>query len=308
MNIVQKINRQDLRRQLDSRQMETRRISFADLVKLYCLAKPPNHPRDARMKKWLGALGDLCAWDVAPDDCIGILEVLEDRNYAASTINREQTDIQAIYNWAIKNRRRTGCPVDFVNPLIARGKLKEQMRRVQLSDEKIDQMLTLAKASTYPRMYGLMLTAITSGGRKNELRRMRWSNTYLDQGTAEIGLDGKSGEFRTLLLAPQVVAELRTYQQQDPDALIFCRKHEWFDAYDERSEWRRIRKVIGRQDLHWHDLRHLATASLLRSGASLHTVSRVLGHKDSRMVSARYGSLEKTDLYNAVLAASGGVG
>ena len=44
MNIVQKINRQDLRRQLDSRHMENRRITFNDLVKLYCLAKPPNNP------------------------------------------------------------------------------------------------------------------------------------------------------------------------------------------------------------------------------------------------------------------------
>jgi hypothetical protein len=60
------------------------------------------------------------------------------------------TDIQAIYNWAIKNRRRTGCPVGFVNPLTGRDKLKEKMRRVQLSDDKIDEMLTLAKASTYP--------------------------------------------------------------------------------------------------------------------------------------------------------------
>jgi integrase len=94
------------------------------------------------------------------------------------------TDIQAIYNWAIKNRRRTGCPVGFVNPLTGRDKLKEKMRRVQLSDDKIDEMLTLAKASTYPRMYGLMLMAITSGGRKNEIRRMRWSNTYWATKTA----------------------------------------------------------------------------------------------------------------------------
>jgi hypothetical protein len=56
MNIIQKISRYDLRRQLDSRQMENRRITFSDLVKLYCLAKPPNKPRDARLKKWLGTL------------------------------------------------------------------------------------------------------------------------------------------------------------------------------------------------------------------------------------------------------------
>ena len=34
MNIVQKISKQDLRRQLDSRQMENRRITFSDVVKL----------------------------------------------------------------------------------------------------------------------------------------------------------------------------------------------------------------------------------------------------------------------------------
>jgi integrase len=244
---------------------------------------------------------------VPADDCEAILDTLEDKQYSPATINREHTDIQAIYNWAIKNRRRTGCPPDFVNPLIGRAKLKEEMRRVQLSEQKIEDLLILAKASTYPRMYGLVLTALTSAARKSELRRMRWSNVYLDEGTAEIGLDRKSGEFRTLLLVPQVVAELKTYTRQDSDALVFSRRNDPHLYYDERSEWRRMRKAIGREDLHWHDLRHLATARMLRSGASLHVTSRVLGHKDSRMVSARYGSLEKGDLYNAVLSANKGL-
>jgi hypothetical protein len=96
MNIVQKISRQDLRRQLDSRQMENRRITFTDLVKLYCLAKPPNKPRDARLKKWLGTLGDMCAWDVTVDECVGILEVLEDRNYAVLSQTHSRRELKSI--------------------------------------------------------------------------------------------------------------------------------------------------------------------------------------------------------------------
>ncbi|CAA0116759.1 Tyrosine recombinase XerD [Halioglobus japonicus] len=300
-------DQKNIRDRLAVRSMEQRELSFSDLIRLYCLDKKPNHSRDCRLKKWHHAYGDLCAWDVTPEQCNALLDLLQEDRYANATINREQTDIQAIFNWAIRYRRRTGCPKGFINPLADRPKLPEDLRVVQLSDAKIDQLLLEARASHYPRMYGLVLLALTSGARKNEIRRMRWSNTYLEEGTAEIGIDGKSGSYRTIMLSPQVVTELRNYKQHDPDALVFPRRWEPFAPFDERVAWKKITTAIGRPDLHFHDLRHLATARLLRSGASLHVTSRVLGHKDARMVSRRYGSLEKQDLLNAVVTASEGL-
>jgi len=305
MAIAQRLTTADLLRVVDTPAIKARELKYRELVAAYCAARPPNGPRDYRLKKWLALFGDRLAWEIQPEEFVAVLDALAEGGYAPATVNREHTDIAAIYAWAIKFRRRTGAPDTFQNPLAGRSKLKEPMRRVHVTDEKIERLLKLAKVSTYPRMYGLVLAALTSGARRNELRRMTWANTDLDRGVAQIGVDHKSGEWRTLLLVPALVAELRTYDKPHPDALVFPRKFNAFEPYDERREWRRLRVEIGEPTMHWHDLRHVCTARLLRSGASLHVTSKVLGHTDARMVSRRYGSLETGDLLKAVTAANG---
>jgi len=302
---AQKLAHADLLRVIDAPVLRTRTLTFRELVDAYTAARPPNGPRDCRLRKWFAVFGERAAWEITPEDVGAVLDALTDAGYAPATVNREHTDIAAIYGWAIKWRRRTGAPEGFTHPLAGRSKLKEPMRRVHVADDKVRRLLQLAKVSTYPRMYGLVLAALTSGARRNELRRMTWANTDLDRGVAQVGLDHKSGEWRTLLLVPALVAELRRYDKPDPEALVFPRKHNHFEPYDERREWRRLRGEIGEPTLHWHDLRHICTARLLRSGASLHVTSKVLGHTDARMVSRRYGSLETGDLLKAVTAANG---
>lgn len=286
---------------------EARPLTFRELVRMYCLAKRPNASRDSRLKKWLELFGHRDAWAVEDADCSAVLDALIDSGYAPATVNREHTDIAAIYSWAIKQRRRTGCPKGFEHPLKYRERLPEEMRRVHLPEAAIEQLLLEARGYSYPRFYGLVLTALTSGARKNELRRMTWANTDLERGIAEVGTDNKSGEYRTILLVPQVIQELRRYRVHDPDALIFCARQDPFSPFDERRAWARITKTIGRSELHFHDLRHLATAKLLKAGVSGLVVSRVLGHKDARMVSRRYGSLESGDLLQAVISANAGM-
>lgn len=97
-------DQQNFRDRLATRSMEQRDLSFSDLIRLYSLDKNPNHSRDCRLKKWHQAYGDLCAWDVTPEQCNALLDLLQEDGYANATINREHTDIQAIYNWAIRYR------------------------------------------------------------------------------------------------------------------------------------------------------------------------------------------------------------
>lgn len=305
MTVGQKIDTAALLRVIDNPVLTARKLTFRELVAAYCAARPANGPRDYRLKKWLSLFGDRCAWEIGEAEVGAVLDALDEAGYAAGTVNREHTDIAAIYTWSIKFRRRTGAPEGFTHPLAGRSKLKEPMRRVHVPDEKIERLLKLAKVSTYPRMYGLVLAALTSGARRNELRRMTWANTDLEAGVSQVGIDHKSGEWRTLLLTPALVEELRTYAKTAPEALVFTRPRNHFEPYDERREWRRLRAEIGEPALHWHDLRHICTARLLRSGASLHVTSKVLGHTDARMVSRRYGSLETGDLLKAVTAANG---
>jgi integrase len=297
-----------LLRRVETAVLPARTLTFKELVAAYVAGKPPCAPRDYRLARWITAFGARVAWEITGEELGAALDALLEAGYAPATVNREHGEIAAILNWGIKHRRRTGAPLDFRNPLTGRPKLPEPVRRVQLADEKIERLLALAKVAAYPRMYGLVLAALTSGARRNELRRMTWGNTDLVRGIAQIGVDHKTGQWRTLLLVPALVAELRTYPQSASEHLVFPRSGNPFEPHDERREWRRLRVQIGEPSLHWHDLRHVCTARLLRSGASLHVTSRVLGHVDARMVSRRYGSLETGDLLRAVVVAGEGLG
>ena len=281
-------------------------LTFTELVDAYCLLAPPNEPRDYRLRKWKEWHGDRIAWSLTEGELVATLEALVKAGMAPSTHNRELGDLKAIYNWAIREKRRSGVPSGFESPAAGIRKLPEVTRRVHVPDSKIQELLTLARVSTYRRMYGLVLTALASGARKNELRRMRWDNTDLDKGIAEIGTDHKTGRHRTLILSPVVVSTLSRYQQHKPDALVFCGSDP-YAAYDERREWRRLRQEAGLPDLHFHDLRHIAAARMLKAGSSTLAASQVLGHADTRMIARRYGSLETNELKGVVARAASGL-
>ncbi|PZQ78242.1 MAG: hypothetical protein DI563_00855 [Variovorax paradoxus] len=64
--------------------------------------------------------------------------------------------------------------------------------------------------------------------------------------------------------------------------------------------WQKARAKVGREDLHFHDLRHSAASELVNAGVDLYTVGRVLGHKDSRSTQ-RYAHLAVQTLTAAVV-------
>ena len=66
--------------------------------------------------------------------------------------------------------------------------------------------------------------------------------------------------------------------------------------------WERARKVIGREDVHIHDLRHSRASSLARRKASLMEIGKVLGHS-SPATTQRYAHLVVEDIRNLVEAA-----
>ena len=63
--------------------------------------------------------------------------------------------------------------------------------------------------------------------------------------------------------------------------------------------FRRVCKGLGIVDFRFHDLRHTAASWLRMSGADIHTVAQLLGHKDLRMA-ARYQHLSPAFMSDAV--------
>jgi integrase len=59
--------------------------------------------------------------------------------------------------------------------------------------------------------------------------------------------------------------------------------------------WKRARKIIGREDVRIHDLRHSRASALARNGASLMQIGKLLGHT-APATTQRYAHLVEADL------------
>ncbi len=69
-------------------------------------------------------------------------------------------------------------------------------------------------------------------------------------------------------------------------------------------QFRKARAAIGREDLHFHDLRHSFASAALAGGADLYGVGQVLGHRTTRSTK-RYGHLSIEALRSVVAQVTG---
>lgn len=66
-----------------------------------------------------------------------------------------------------------------------------------------------------------------------------------------------------------------------------------------KSGFRRAREAAGMPEVHFHDLRHSCASILIASGASLYTVSKILGHASIKS-SERYSHMELSQQRSAL--------
>lgn len=95
------------------------------------------------------------------------------------------------------------------NPVRKVGRLKEPQGRVRyLSDKERAKLLKATKESEHPHLHAIVLIAITSGARRNEILDLRWKDVDLRRGRAVLE-NTKNNERRSLTLVPQVLDELK---------------------------------------------------------------------------------------------------
>lgn len=141
------------------------------------------------------------------------------------------------------------------------------------------------------------MLAVCTGMRRGEVLGLRWLD--IDLVHARIMLpQTKNGEGRIVYLnqlAQDVLRSLAGTTQPKPLDKLFP------DTSPEKASvaFKRACDSVGISDFRFHDLRHTAASWLRMSGADIHTVAQLLGHKDLRMA-ARYQHLSPAFLADAV--------
>lgn len=221
------------------------------------------------------------------------------RPISGATVNRYSASLAAVITWAIKRRV---APKGFVHPCRSIERKAEGDGKTRfLSDDERTRLLGACKTSTWPRLYALVLLALTTGARKGELLGLRWGDVDFERAVAHCGRT-KNGDPKVLPLVPMVVGELQRFKGA-PTVHVFestRRKGQPFAFEQKFADALAVAKV---KAFRFHDLRHSCASMLASSGATLLEIGDVLGHRQLAMT-RRYSHLttqHKAALVNRVL-------
>lgn len=296
-------------------------ITVARLIDLYMAHYAGRDgSRLQRLSWWSAKLGDLTLATVSDDELHAALEALATQpatffaghdahgkpiykakrgGIAPATVNRYQASIAAVFTWAIKRRI---APKDWQHPCRSLERRPENNSKTRfLSEEERARLLEKARDCPWPRMYLLVLLALTTGARKGELLGLRWADVDLVHGVAHVGRS-KNGDPKTLPLVPAVLEELKRFEA-GPTALVFPSPSRPGQAYAFETRWHSVLRNAKIRAFRFHDLRHSCASMLAQNGATLLEIGDLLGHRQLQ-VTKRYSHLttgHKAALVNRVL-------
>lgn len=188
------------------------------------------------------------------------------------TINRELESLQAMFTLAEKWGDLQGKnPVKGVHRL----PMQEKPMRILKKDE-ID--LLVQKSSGITRK--LIIIALNTAMRKNEILNLRWNDVDFDGGFVHIK-ESKSNKIRKIPMNPIVRNTIREIKKEGE--YIFHNPKTGTRIRDFYRSWNATRKAAGISDLRFHDLRHTAATLMVQGGIDLVTVGDILGHSNIRM-------------------------
>lgn len=139
--------------------------------------------------------------------------------------------------------------------------------------------------------------AVLTGMRRGEILSLRWLDVDLSQSRLFLP-QTKNGEGRMVYLNEGARAVLSSIPLP-PEASVTSKIFGGITPEQVSVTFGRLCRRLSILDFRFHDLRHTAASWLRMSGADIHTVAQLLGHKDLRMA-ARYQHLSPAFLSEAV--------
>jgi integrase len=286
---------------------EAQKHSLSDLVDRYIIEVLPGKPNVSKdytfqLEWWKTQIGDVLLSELTP------VLISEYRNLLSKKITFRKTQIShatvnrylAALSTAISTAiNEWGWMED--NILRKVSKLKESRGRVRyLSDEERNRFLSACKESSNSDLYTVVILAMSTGARKNEIWKLSWDK--IDLKNRYILLEEtKNDEPRSIPLqghALELMLE-RSKTRSTETNLVFPSRINPQKNLNFRRPFSVALKAAKIENFRWHDLRHCAASYLVMAGVDMRTVAEILGHKTMQMTQ-RYTHLSPDHLKDAV--------
>ena len=219
----------------------------------------------------------------------------DEKRARKSTANRILTVFKAILNKAFYDGKTAS---DTAWRRVKPFPKVEEARIRFLQPYEVDYLMNVE----VPDFKDLIQGALFTGARYGELVKMRVYDFMPDQGLVFIQ-PGKSGKGRHIPLPPEGLAFFESLTAGKPGAdFVFIRRNgrQWTKNDQQRPMKEACRKADIEPAIGFHELRHTYASMLAQRGIDLLTISKLLGHADTRITSKHYAHLCDTTLRDAV--------
>lgn len=222
--------------------------------------------------KVLRDLGPLALPDVTPD----VLRAWKGRlnlRHKPATVYRYMMFLSAALRYGVECGWLLEDPLRRIRkPSPGRGHVRF------LTTPERQRLLLACRMSRQVLLYPVVVLALATGGRKEELRGLRWPEVDFGQGVVRF-LKTKTHEPRSvpLLGEARTLLEQLAQRRRPSDVWVFARP-DGRQPVEIDSAWRTARALADIAPCRFHDLRHTFASYCAMSGASLRTIADLLGH------------------------------
>jgi integrase len=172
-----------------------------------------------------------------------------------------------------------------------------------LSDEERAALLEAAEAKS-PDLHAIIVLALSTGARRNEILGLRWPEVDLKSGLLTFAKT-KNGSVRRVPITGKALDLLKDIaaarKLKDPSGLVFPGRTQATADKPLAIEnvFQAALKDAAIENFRFHDLRHSAASYLVRAGVDMRTVAEILGHRDLKMTQ-RYAHLSRAHVTDAM--------
>ena len=212
------------------------------------------------------------------------------RKASAGTINRELGVLSAAIRWCYTQ--------GYIDKLILVPRLPSPPPRQRwLSKEECDRLL--AAARPHPHVWAFIAVAILTGQRKEAILgltrdRVCWEEGFIDFNEAGPHCERRKG--RAVVPISSEMRDLLTLLKSDS---VYIINKNGRRVRDMRKTWGKVTIAAGLEGITPPTLRHTVATLLVRAGVPLIEVSKLLGHKDSRITERVYAKFSPDYLKRA---------
>jgi integrase/recombinase XerD len=181
---------------------------------------------------------------------------------------------------------------------------KPKPRQLQPAHFTKEEFRSLLRVIPRGVMKDIVLCAVFTGMRRNELINLHWNQVDLEKKLIHVenseNFKTKSGKIRSVPMHPKVVKVLLARRKNTTSDFVFHNNGKMLADGKVSQQFKQyVRKAGLREKLHFHSLRHTFGTWMVDAGVNIYEVKQLMGHS-TIAVTEMYAHLDTEKLHHSV--------